>query len=85
MSQSANDKYKILIFWDKHGLQATIDAFSVTRRTLYYWRSKLKAGGKVALNDKSRAPIVKRKRQWDISIVDEIKYYKTNLPKSRQR
>ncbi|SMN17267.1 hypothetical protein CRYPA_1211 [uncultured Candidatus Thioglobus sp.] len=36
MSQSANDKYKILIFWDKHGLQATIDAFSITRRTLYY-------------------------------------------------
>ena len=30
MSQSANDKFKVLCFWDKHGLQATIDAFGVT-------------------------------------------------------
>jgi hypothetical protein len=74
MSQSANDKFKVLCFWDKHGLQATIDAFGITRRTLYYWRSKLKADGKVALNDKSRAPIVKRKRQWDVAIIDEIRY-----------
>jgi hypothetical protein len=30
MSQSANDKFKVLCFWDKHGLQATIDAFGIT-------------------------------------------------------
>jgi transposase InsO family protein len=80
MSQSANDKFKVLCFWDKHGLQATIDAFGITRRTLYYWRSKLKAGGKVALNDKSRIPIVKRKRQWDVAIIDEIRYLRQSYP-----
>jgi hypothetical protein len=36
MNQSANDKFKILCFWDRHGLQATIDAFGITRCTLYH-------------------------------------------------
>jgi len=80
MTKSANEKYKILCFCDTHGLQATIDAFGITRRTLYYCRSRLKAGGKVALNDKSRVPIVKRKRQWDGSIVDEIRYLRLTYP-----
>lgn len=80
MSQSANEKYKILCFCDKHGLQATIDAFGITRRTLYYWRSKLKAGGKLALNDASKTPKTKRKRQWNKDIVDEIKYLRQTYP-----
>ena len=45
MSQSANDKYNILCFWDKHGLQATMDAFLVKKRTLYHWKARLKLGG----------------------------------------
>ena len=47
---------------------------------MYYWRSKLKAGGKVALNGKSRTPIVKRKRQWDVAIIDEIRYLRQTYP-----
>ena len=80
MSQSANDKFKVLCFWDKHGLQATIDAFGITRRTLYYWRSKLKAGGKVTLNDKSRAPIVKRKKINRVKVIRKPKDFKADYP-----
>ena len=80
MSQSANDKYKILCFWDKHGLQTTIDAFLVKKRTLYHWKARLKLGGKLALNDASKAPKSKRKRQWDKDIVDEIRYFRHTYP-----
>lgn len=41
MSQSAYEKYKILCFWDKHGLQATIDAFGIKKRTLYHCKTRL--------------------------------------------
>jgi hypothetical protein len=31
----AKRKLRILTFWEKHGLLATLDAFEVSRRTLY--------------------------------------------------
>ena len=80
MSKSANDKYKILCFWGKYGLQATIDAFEVKKRTLYHWKGKLKSGGRLALNDVSKTPKTKRKRQWDSDIVDEIRYLRQTYP-----
>ena len=80
MSKSANKKYQILCFWDKYGLNATIDAFNIKKRTLYCWKSKLKSGGKLALNDKNKVPINKRKRQWDKDIINEIKYLRQTYP-----
>lgn len=35
---------KILNFWNKHGLAATLDAFEVKKRTLFLWKQKLKTG-----------------------------------------
>jgi len=43
IDETANKRYKILQFWEKHGLEATIDAFKVSRRTLYNWKRKLKS------------------------------------------
>src|SRR4030042_3362738 len=64
ITQKALHEARVLAFWEKHGLNATLDAFKVKPRTLFDWKKKLSKGnGKPeALNDKSRAPRRKRKR-----------------------
>jgi transposase InsO family protein len=57
-------RIKILDFWKALGLDATRDAFSVSRRTLFRWQAALDtAKGKVtALDPQRTAPIQRRKR-----------------------
>jgi transposase InsO family protein len=82
ISEKALKKARILVFWEKHGLQATLDAFPVKRRILYLWKSIWKkSGGKPeALNDKSKAPKTKRVRIWDEKIIAEIKRLRWEHP-----
>ena len=82
ITPQAEKKAKVLIFWEKHGLMATIEAFEVTRRTLFYWKKKWVAGGKKseALNEKSRVPKRKRKRLWHEDIIAEIKRLRWEHP-----
>ena len=67
ITDKAKFKAKILSFWAKHGLEATIDAFPVKRSALFLWKKKLKdSQGKLeVLNDKSKAPHKKRQRITD--------------------
>lgn len=73
--KDAQERLKILRFWDKHGLQATIDAFGVSRRMLYRWKKALKdAGGNpAALAAKSSAPKRRRRSQTDPRLTAEIR------------
>lgn len=82
VTESAKRRAKILAFWQKHGEQATLDAFSVCRRTLYDWKRKRAAGlGRMeALNPKSRAPQKRRVRTWPIEIIRMIKIIRTEHP-----
>lgn len=75
ITEKAKEKAKILIFWEKHGLEPTLDAFPVKRSTLYLWKQQWEKGGKKteALNEKSRIPRTKRKRLWPIEVIAEIK------------
>ena len=75
-------KAKVLIFWEKHGLEATLDAFPHKRSTLYLWKQAWIKGGKKieALNEKSRAPRAKRKRLWPEEIISEIKQLREKYP-----
>lgn len=68
-------KARVLAFWERHGLLATLEAFSLKRRTVFLWKKKLKQGGGdfEALNDLSRAPLKRRKRLWPIAIIEEIR------------
>lgn len=65
ITEEAKRKTRILAFWEKHGLEATKEAFDVSRPTLFRWQKALKDNiGKIeALNNKSRAPKTKRKRK----------------------
>lgn len=82
ISEQAKKKMRILIFWEKYGLEATMEAFDIKRRTLFNWKNRLdKGGGKIeSLNNKKRTPINKRKRLWDSRILEEIKRLRDERP-----
>ena len=62
--KEAERRLRILIFWEKHGDEATREAFRVSRRTLYRWQEALKkdAGRISGLDKRSTAPTQRRKR-----------------------
>ena len=45
MGTQAQQKLDALTFWNKHGLNATQDAFKVSRSTLYRWRKAHREAG----------------------------------------
>lgn len=82
ITEKALYKARVLAFWEKHGLIATIEAFELKRRTLFVWKKKLKVGGGnfEALNDVSRAPKKRRKRLWKDGITEEIRRLREEHP-----
>ena len=82
IAPTAQRRLEILEFWRRHGVEATQEAFRVSRRTLYAWRAKLKAeGGNVAaLVPGSTAPKRRRQRQWPPALVAEIRRLRTLYP-----
>jgi hypothetical protein len=37
ITKEAKERVRILVFWKKHGTEATTEAFKVKRRTLFLW------------------------------------------------
>ncbi len=75
ITEQAKERCRILAFWEKHGDDATKEAFKVSRRTLFNWQAALsKGGGKLeSLNPVKRIPKNKRKRVWDSRTLDELR------------
>ena len=82
ITEQALKKARILAFWEKHGLEATTEAFHVKRRTLFDWKKRFLEGGKIpeALNARKRTPKTKRKRLWPEEVVAEIKRIRWEHP-----
>ena len=82
ITEQAKKRCKILIHWGKYGLESTINAFEVSERTLWDWKSRLDQGnGKLeSLNPKNKAPKQRRKRIWDYRILEEIKKLRIDHP-----
>jgi transposase InsO family protein len=82
IATDAQRRLQILDFWQRHGLAAAQEAFTISRRTLYLWRAKLTAeGGNVAaLVPGSTAPKHRRRRQWPAALVAEIRRLRTLHP-----
>jgi len=76
-------KAKILTFWQEYGLQATIDAYEISRPTLYLWKKKLNENdGKLeSLNNLSTRPKTVRKRR----ISEVVEEYILQLRKDHPR
>lgn len=82
ITDKAKHRYRILVFWEKYGLTATLEAFQVKRRTLFAWKKRFNVGGRKteALNEQSKAPRIKRRRSWPIETRSEIKRLRTEYP-----
>jgi transposase InsO family protein len=82
ITHKAQYKLKVLIFWKKHGLEATLDAFPHKRSTLYLWKQQFNQGQKKpeSLNEKSRKPINTRIRLWPHEVIQEIKRIRLEHP-----
>lgn len=82
LTDKAKFKARVLTFWTRHGLEATLDAFPVKRSTLFLWRQKLKYGnGNLeSLNELTRAPKIKRKRLWPERVIAEIRQLRIDHP-----
>ena len=74
ITQEAQERARILTFWQRYGHTATKEAFKVSRATLFRWQKSLTAsGGKLeALVPQSTAPKNKRKRIISQVVVDLI-------------
>jgi transposase InsO family protein len=74
-SKVAKKRLQVIKFFEKYGLQPTIDAFGVSKSSIYRWRKKLKdsEGELKSLVPKSTRPKKTRKPVYDKRIVAEIK------------
>ena len=82
ITEETKRRVKILVFWQKHGTEATKDAFQISRRTLFDWKKRLELGkGRLEfLTPKNKAPIKKRRRIWDPRLLEEIKRLRAEHP-----
>ena len=74
-SNIAQFRLKVIEFHNKYETYATMDAFSVKRRTIFYWKKLLKDGkGRLlSLIPKRKTPKRKREMMVDKRIVEYIK------------
>lgn len=82
ITPKAEERARILTFWQSHGYPATKEAFKVSRATLFRWQKALDdSGGKLeALVPGSTAPKTKRRR-----IIPEVVYNLIIKERSRER
>jgi len=80
--ESAEQRLKVLQFWERHGLAATQEAFSVSRRTLFAWQAQLRRGGGKphVLKPGSTRPQHLRHREWPKALIQEIRRLRTEHP-----
>ena len=79
---SAEQRLKVLQFWERHGLSATQEAFGVSRRTLFAWQAQLRRGrGKPhALKPGATRPKHLRRREWPRALIEEIRRLRMEHP-----
>ena len=81
-NKEAQKRLKIIKFFDKYGLEATIEAFDISRRTLYRWKSTLtkNKNNVSSLNPKSTKPKHKRQATTPKILINEIKQLREKYP-----
>lgn len=80
--KDAQNRLKILTFFSKHGMAATLDAFDVSRRTLYRWKAMKTQGSDnpAALDGKSCVPHRKRQPGTSSLVVRQIRDLRRQYP-----
>ena len=83
LQEKTKRKIKVLVFMEKHGLAAALDAFPHKRSTVLGWKKTLKDnnGRLESLNEKSTRPKSYRKANWDNIVVRFIEEQRNLHPK----
>lgn len=83
ITEQAKERCRILAFWEKHGTEATTEAFKVSRRTLFRWQKTLLVSqGKLdGLNPKSTAPKQRNTRMVPQQLEQDIIAFRTKYPR----
>ena len=83
ISDKAKERVRVLAFWERHGTEATTEAFGVSQRTLERWQKALtESQGKLeALNPKSTAPNRRRSRSIQPTVANQIIELRTIHPR----
>jgi len=76
-SKETEKRERILVFWEKYGLDATKDAFGVGRSTLFLWKKKQKENN---LEAKSRRPKNVRQPTTSSHVIDIVSQYRRSFP-----
>lgn len=81
-SDVAKLRHDILTFYGKHGVTATIDAYGVSRRTIFRWKKLLRDGyGTLErLVPSSRAPHKKRQMMTHYKVISFIRTIREEVP-----
>jgi len=81
ITDTAQKRLEIIEFFNKYGLEATKDAYKMSKATIYKWRKKYLSNDKdvVSLNIKSTKPINTRKRIINSKIIEEIRRLRTKV------
>ena len=80
VNKEAERRYKILSFYEKYGLDATLEAFEISKRTLYRYKSLFKKGGIKALEPKSKAPKHPRRSIVKKEVIKKIRSLREEYP-----
>ena len=82
ISQEAQRRYKMVLFYEKYGLDATLEAFEISKRTLYRYKALLQKGGNKieSLEPKSKAPKHPRQSTVPTETVAQIKKLREEYP-----
>jgi len=88
ITEHAKERCHMLAFWEKHGTEAAVEAFKVSRATLFRWQKALHArhGKLEALNKGSCTPKRRRKRVIPDAVRDFIlneRQYDPSLSKDK--
>lgn len=80
LSDPAKFRYHVLTYYYKHGYKASIDAFSISKTTLYRWKKEYEISKKrlSSLIPKSTKPKTTRRMLTDPRLVELIKYLRQN-------
>lgn len=82
VTEQAKRRARIIAFFQKHGREATQEAFGTSPRTLARWQAALRKGqGQLeALNPGIRKPHRCRHRSWPEDVTSEIRRLRTEHP-----
>ena len=80
MSYKTKQKLDALILWEKHGIEASMDAYHISQSSLYEWRKQFRDYGINGLVNQSTRPRHLRRCNWPAEIIAEIRRTAKTVP-----